>query len=64
MEKRKREKWRRTRCFEIILGFINILNLENNSRVFLRIQTRVFMGGGGKNGNEIWLLEGSFCRAR
>lgn len=21
-------------------------------------------GGGGKNGNEIWLLEGSFCRAR
>lgn len=26
--RRGRERWRRTRCSEIILGFINILDLE------------------------------------
>lgn len=32
----KKNERRTTRCSEIILGFINILELENNSRVFLR----------------------------
>lgn len=35
-EGEKKDERRMTRCSEIILGFINILELENNSRVFLR----------------------------
>lgn len=50
------------KLFSVLLIFST---WKSNSRVFLRTHTRVFiMVGEKKNGNEIWLLEGSFCRAR
>lgn len=54
------------KLFSVLLIFST---WKSNSRVFLRTHThthtRVFIVvGEKKNGNEIWLLEGSFCRAR